>query len=58
MSVSIVIPLLTKKRMWKSCMSDCKGVLESYGSKYEIIFVDDGSTDNTLGLLEEIQKRT
>lgn len=57
MSVSIVIPLLNEEENVEILYERLHGVLESYGSKYEIIFVDDGSTDNTLGLLEEIQKK-
>ena len=53
--VSVVIPLLNEqdniKQLYQQLTSALAGVHE-----YELIFVDDGSTDNSFGLLSEFHK--
>ncbi len=55
MTISIVIPLYNEEENVRELYGSLKPVLESLRSEYEIIFIDDGSTDNTLSLLQEIQ---
>ncbi len=55
--VSIVIPLYNEEGNVKPLYSSLKDVMGSVGKPYEIIFVDDGSDDGTLKLLEDIQKQ-
>jgi glycosyltransferase involved in cell wall biosynthesis len=55
MTISIVIPLYNEEENVRELHSRLKPVLDSIGDEYEIIFIDDGSTDNTLTLLQEIQ---
>jgi glycosyltransferase involved in cell wall biosynthesis len=55
MTISIVIPLYNEEENVRELHSRLKPVLDSIGDEYEIIFIDDGSTDNTLSLLQEIQ---
>lgn len=57
MTVSVVIPLYNEEENVQELHSSLREVLETIGSEYEIIFVDDGSTDSTLALLQEIQSR-
>lgn len=57
MTVSVVIPIYNEEENVQELHSSLREVLETIGSEYEIIFVDDGSTDNTLTLLQEIQSR-
>lgn len=57
MSISVVIPLYNEEENIETLHQRLKEVLEMFGSEYEIVYVDDGSTDNTLHLLEEIQKK-
>jgi glycosyltransferase involved in cell wall biosynthesis len=57
MSISIVIPLLNEEENVEMLYERLHTVLEQQNTKYEIIFVDDGSTDNTLSLLEKIQQK-
>ncbi len=55
MSLSVVIPLYNEQENVKDLHDRLKTVLDRLGMEYEIIYVDDGSTDNTLSILEEIQ---
>lgn len=55
MSLSIVIPLYNEEENIKVLHDRLKGVLDRLGTEYEIIYIDDGSVDNTLSILEEIQ---
>lgn len=56
-AVSVVIPVFNEEENVPLLYSELKGVLNSLGQEYEIIFVDDGSQDRTPSLLEEIQKK-
>lgn len=55
MTVSVVVPLYNEEENVHELHSSLKGVLDSIGAEYEIIYVDDGSTDNTLALIQKIQ---
>jgi len=55
MTISIVIPLYNEEENVRELHSRLKPVMETIGDDYEIIFIDDGSTDKTLSLLQEIQ---
>ncbi|MFN3480130.1 MAG: glycosyltransferase family 2 protein [Thermodesulfovibrionales bacterium] len=55
MSLSVVIPLYNEEENIKVLHERLKGVLDRLGMEYEIIYIDDGSIDNTLSILEEIQ---
>lgn len=56
MSISIVIPVYNEEENIEPLYSRLKKTLESLKEDYEIIFVDDGSNDGTLELLEDIQR--
>ncbi len=53
--ISVVIPLFNEEENVPELHRRVKPVMDSLRQKYEIIYVDDGSTDRTLPLLEEIQ---
>lgn len=55
MSISVVIPLYNEEENVRELHDRLKAVLDGLDREYEIIYVDDGSTDNTLSILEEIQ---
>src|SRR3990170_3571562 len=55
MIVSVVVPLYNEEENVLELHSRLKGVLEAITDGYEIIFVDDGSTDGTFSLLRRIQ---
>ncbi|MGO9611835.1 MAG: glycosyltransferase family 2 protein [Dissulfurispiraceae bacterium] len=56
MTISIVIPLYNEEDNVRALHERLKGVLEKLQVEYEIIYVDDGSNDETLSLLHDIQK--
>ncbi|WP_136808502.1 glycosyltransferase family 2 protein [Desulfosediminicola flagellatus] len=55
MLLSVVIPLLNEEDNIQLLYDELKEVLVSLEDKHEIIFIDDGSTDRSLTILEEIQ---
>jgi glycosyltransferase involved in cell wall biosynthesis len=52
--VSIVIPVYNEEGNVRPLYERLSSVLQNLGKSYEIIFVDDGSTDRTLSYLEEV----
>lgn len=56
-SVSIVIPVYEEEESIPKLYASLKEVMEGLKRPYEIVFVDDGSCDNTLNILEGIQKK-
>ena len=53
--ISIVIPCLNEQDNIREIYQEVKTILESdVKTDYEFIFVDDGSTDNTLNVLREL----
>ncbi len=57
MTVSVVIPLYNEEENVEILNERLGAAMKGLGSDYEIVYVDDGSTDGTLGLLEALQKR-
>jgi len=55
MTVSVVIPVFNEEENVRELHGTLKAVMDSTGREYEIIFVDDGSTDKTLALLEDVR---
>ncbi|MBN2655234.1 MAG: glycosyltransferase family 2 protein [Nitrospirae bacterium] len=56
MTVTIVIPLFNEQESVETLHQKLTEVMSECGYEYEVIYVDDGSTDGTLGLLESINK--
>ncbi len=56
-SVSIVIPLLNEEGSLRILYNDIKKAITPYSFDYEIIFIDDGSTDTSLSILRELSRR-
>ncbi|HMK59905.1 MAG TPA: glycosyltransferase family 2 protein [Dissulfurispiraceae bacterium] len=57
MTVSVVVPLYNEEENVEMLDDRLRETLTDIGSDYEIVYVDDGSTDKTLQLLEELQKK-
>jgi glycosyltransferase involved in cell wall biosynthesis len=57
MDVSIIIPLYNEEESLPELITKLTDVLANLKISYELWFIDDGSTDNSLKILEEYQKR-
>ncbi len=57
MTLSVIIPLYNEEENVPLLYEKLKEFLESLKKEYEMLFVDDGSTDRTLSILEEIQSK-
>ncbi|MCF6271309.1 MAG: glycosyltransferase family 2 protein [Melioribacteraceae bacterium] len=54
--VSILIPLYNEEDSLKPLLVEIKDALKQISIDYEIFFVDDGSTDNSLSIIKEFAK--
>ena len=57
MDLSIVIPLLNEAESLPELEAWIHRVVEKEGYSYEIVFVDDGSTDNSWHIIQELSKQ-
>lgn len=55
--LSVVVPFFNEEENARALYDELKGVLVSFGRPYEMVFVDDGSTDKTYSVLEAIAKQ-
>jgi glycosyltransferase involved in cell wall biosynthesis len=56
MDLSIVIPVFNEEENVEPLISEIEAALNSLSRRYEIVVVDDGSGDNTFGVLAEIYR--
>lgn len=56
-SLSVVIPVYNEAENIRPLLERLKSALNDHPGQAEILFVDDGSTDRTLALLSEAQKK-
>lgn len=57
MLVSVVVPLHNEEENIEELYNALKSVMDEDGNDYELLFVDDGSTDKTPALLEPVEQR-
>lgn len=57
MEVSVVIPLLNEEENIPILYDELIEALQKTGLLYELVFVDDGSSDSSLEILEQLQKK-
>jgi len=57
LDLSIVIPLLNEEENIPELYREVSEVLTGINNDHEMVFVDDGSTDNSLQLLKELQQK-
>jgi glycosyltransferase involved in cell wall biosynthesis len=55
--ISIIVPFFNEEENVEEMYARLKEVLDRTGDTYELIFVDDGSTDRTYSLLKDMHKR-
>ena len=58
MNISVVIPLLNEKESLKELSDSIMDVMKSYSFSYEIIFIDDGSDDNSWDIIENLSSNS
>ena len=58
MNISVVIPLLNEKESLLELTDSLVDVMKSYNFSYEIIFIDDGSSDNSWDIIEELSYKS
>lgn len=56
MNISVVIPLLNEEESLKELHDWIAKVMQANRFSYEIIFIDDGSTDNSWKIIEELSQ--
>ena len=56
--ISVVIPAFNEEECIGRCVDEVRAVIARLGGRYEIIVVDDGSTDGTFDLLKQCKERT
>ena len=56
-SVSMVLPMFNERESIESTIRNAVGFLSDFNSDSEIIVVDDGSTDGSLGIVKELSKK-
>lgn len=54
--ISIVIPLYNEEDALRPLYAELKKALKNYSTDYELIFVDDGSSDKSLSIIKEFAK--
>jgi undecaprenyl-phosphate 4-deoxy-4-formamido-L-arabinose transferase len=57
LDLSVVIPVFNEQENLPALQAALVPVLQGLGKSYEIIYVDDGSTDKSLDILRELQKK-
>ena len=58
MNISVVIPLLNEKESLRELTDSILDVMKSYNFSYEVIFIDDGSSDNSWDTIEELSSKS
>ena len=56
MDISVVVPLYNEDESLPELFSWIKRVMINHGFSYEVIFVSDGSTDNSWNVIEDLKK--
>ncbi|WMJ74453.1 glycosyltransferase family 2 protein [Cytophagaceae bacterium ABcell3] len=57
LDISVIIPLLDEEESLPELAAWIGNVMDEHGFSYEIIFVDDGSRDNSWSIIKELNRR-
>ena len=55
--LSVVIPVFNEEANLRALQGALSPVLQGLGKPYEVIYVDDGSTDKSLDVLQDLQAK-
>ena len=58
MDISVVIPLLNEEESLQELHDWIANIMQSNRYLYEIIFIDDGSTDNSWKIIKQLSQKT
>ena len=58
MTLSVVIPLYNEEESLSMLVAQLLGSLRPLGEPFELVLVDDGSSDRTADLLQELSRTT
>ncbi len=58
MNISVIIPLLNERESIRELTDSILDVMKSYNFSYEIIFIDDGSSDKSWDIIEELSLKS
>lgn len=56
MNISVVVPLFNEEESLPELTQWIKRVMDANDFSYEIVFIDDGSTDSSWGIIEQLKK--
>lgn len=57
MDISVIVPLFNEEESLPELHAWIQRVMNANGFSYEIVFVNDGSTDNSWGIIEELHRK-
>lgn len=56
-SISVIIPCYNEEKKIFTCYNRISSFLDKYSFNYQIMFINDGSTDDSLAVMRSIQKK-
>ncbi len=56
-TISIVVPCYNEQEVIELCHNEITKIIDDLPYNFEIIYINDGSTDNTFDILQKIQKK-
>ena len=57
MDISVVVPLYNEEESLPELFAWIKRVMDAHNFSYEVIFVNDGSTDHSWDVIEKLSKK-